>query len=138
MSSASAAETMVQNVVGIAPVTAPGKSAARRLVERLQLSAHEYGLDVTRAPFRYRVVHAMRLRGIVDVLDIGANIGQFAVAMRRAKLGGRIVSVEPLGAAYEQLVRRAAADAGWAVEHAAVSASPGEAMINVSANSVSS
>jgi FkbM family methyltransferase len=119
-------------------MTSGQKSAARRLVERVQESIHHAGIDVTAGPFRYRVVHAMRQRGIVDVLDIGANTGQFAETIRRAKVRGRIVSVEPLEAAFEQLSARAARDPLWTVERAAASARAGALTINVSDNSVSS
>lgn len=119
-------------------MTSGQRSAARRLVEWVQVSIHDAGIDITAAPFRYRVVHAMRQRGIVDLLDIGANAGQFAEAMRRARVRGRIVSVEPLKAAFEQLRARAARDENWSVERAAVSARAGTLTINVSDNSVSS
>jgi FkbM family methyltransferase len=114
------------------------KSVRRRLVESVAEAVHEAGFDVIRSPFKHRVVHAMSQRGIRDVLDIGANTGQFAAAMRRAKVAGRIVSVEPLRDAFEQLRSHAAADPSWAVERAAVSATPGTVTINVSANSASS
>jgi FkbM family methyltransferase len=114
------------------------KSVTRRLTESVAVAVHEAGFDVTRAPFTYRVVHAMELQGIVDVLDIGANTGQFAASMRRAKVRGRIVSVEPLQEAFDQLRTRAAGDPAWTVERAAVSAEPGTVVMNVSANSVSS
>ena len=114
------------------------RSAALRAFERVQASMHHAGVDITAAPFRYRVAHAMRLRGITDILDVGANTGQFAGTMRRAKVRGRIVSIEPLGAAFDELRARAAGDALWTVERAAVSARPGLLTINVSDNSVSS
>jgi FkbM family methyltransferase len=114
------------------------KSTARRLVERAQASIHYAGIDIVASPFRYRVVHAMRQRGVVDVLDIGANVGQFGEALRRAGVRGRIVSVEPLNEAFEQLSARAGRDPNWTVERAAVSASAGTVTINVSDNSVSS
>ncbi len=119
-------------------MTSEKKSAARRLVERVQASIHHAGIDITAAPFRYRVAHAMRRRGIVDVLDIGANAGQFAMDVRRARFRGRIVSVEPLEAAFGELRMHAVRDPRWVVERAAVSASPGTLTMNVSGNLVSS
>ena len=110
----------------------------RRFAESVGLAFHDAGIDVTRSPFTYRVVHAMTLRGIVDVLDIGANTGQFAASIPRAKVRGRIVSVEPLQQAFEELCDHAAKDPAWTVERAAVSATPGTVTMNVSSNSVSS
>lgn len=114
------------------------KSAARRFAERIGVLVHEAGIDVTRAPFTYRVTFAMHQRGILNVLDIGANTGQFATEMRRAKVSGRIVSVEPLQSAFDKLTVRAANDPLWSAERAAVSGTVGTVTINVSANSVSS
>jgi FkbM family methyltransferase len=114
------------------------KSMGRRFVEKAGLAFHDAGIDVTRSPFTYRVVHAMGLNGVTDVLDIGANTGQFAESIRHAKVTGRIVSVEPLHDAFEQLSARAATDPEWIVERAAVSAEPGSVTMHVAANSVSS
>ncbi|MDT4950261.1 MAG: hypothetical protein QOJ37_2856 [Pseudonocardiales bacterium] len=105
--------------------------AARLLVNRA-------GLEVTRDRFKYRFLHSLARQGITDVLDIGANVGQFGQLMRRGGFDGRIVSVEPLREAYGRLQHRAQADGNWQVEHAAVSSSPGTVTVNVSENSVSS
>lgn len=73
---------------------------------------------------------------ITLVLDIGANIGQYAAALRASGYAGRIVSVEPLGAANAELARAAARDGNWiAAPRAAVGAAPGRLTINVSASS---
>jgi FkbM family methyltransferase len=105
--------------------------AIRRLVNRT-------GFDVVREDFRYRFVPALDRHGITTVLDVGANIGQFAAELRRARFPGAIVSVEPLAAAYAELAARAARDPSWTAERAAVSDRPGTVTMNVSANSVSS
>ena len=49
-----------------------------------------------------------------------------------------MISVEPLSGAYGELVKRAAPDGAWLTLKAAVGREPGEAEINVSANSYSS
>jgi FkbM family methyltransferase len=72
------------------------------------------------------------------VLDIGANIGQFGSALRASGYRGSLISYEPLGSAFAQLARRAAADPAWAVERTAVGAEAGRTQINVSENSFSS
>jgi FkbM family methyltransferase len=96
------------------------------------------GFDVVRENFRHRFVPAMLHNGIACVLDVGANTGQFAVELRRARFGGPIVSVEPLASAYAELSRHASRDLAWTVERAAVSDCPGTLTMNVSQNSVSS
>ena len=77
---------------------------------------------------------------IDTVFDVGANAGQFGWQLRRhVRFQGRIVSFEPMRAAYEQLQRAAAGDALWDVApRAAVGAEPGTATLNLAGNSVSS
>lgn len=106
-------------------------AAAQRLVNRT-------GYELTRDRFRHRFLHTLDMHDVTEVLDIGANAGQFGTALRRAGYRGRIVSVEPLRAPFVELSRVAGADPRWDVEHAAVSAGGGTLTMNVSANSVSS
>lgn len=73
------------------------------------------------------------------VVDIGANEGQFAAQLRAAGYRGRIVSVEPLGAAHAALAKAAARDSQWTVaDRCAVGAAAGKAILHVAGNSVSS
>jgi FkbM family methyltransferase len=76
--------------------------------------------------------------GLDTVLDVGANIGQYASALRASGYRGKIVSCEPLSDAFEHLERRSAGDADWTAFRTAVGAEPGTLEINVSANSYSS
>lgn len=107
------------------------KLAVRRGLQRADLS-------IGRDPYVRRLVRALDHAGVDTVLDVGANVGQFACAVRSAGFKGRIISVEPLVAAYEQLSRRAASDQRWQTLNVAVGAAPGTTQINVSANSYSS
>lgn len=73
------------------------------------------------------------------VLDVGANSGQFAGALRASGWHGQIVSFEPLSDAHAQLRKAAAGDALWDVaERCALGATKGDARINIAANSWSS
>jgi FkbM family methyltransferase len=77
--------------------------------------------------------------GIQTVLDVGANTGQFAVALRKAGYRGRMVSFEPLSAAYAVLVASAKRDPYWQVApRAALGAETSETEINIAKNLVSS
>ncbi len=109
-----------------------------RAVHEAKLLAHRAGFDIARESFKRRFVHALHLRGVDAVLDIGANSGQFAVALRRAGFTGRIISVEPLQDAYRALERACDRDPAWRAHRAAVGAEPGTLTMNVSGNSVSS
>jgi FkbM family methyltransferase len=111
---------------------------AVRAITQLRLLVNRAGFELTREHFRHRFVPALAQHGITAVLDIGANSGQFGHALRRARFRGRIVSVEPLSAAYAALLIRTRADQQWRAERAAVSDQPGTLRINVAGNSVSS
>lgn len=66
----------------------------------------------TRFLFSQRGLILKRLK--VDcVIDVGANIGQFAKEMRRTGYKGRLVSVEPLNEPYLQLKRNFRKDKLW-------------------------
>lgn len=70
------------------------------------------------------------------VLDVGANVGQYARGLRAAGYAGRIVSFEPQSAAHAALAEAAAGDPGWTVApRMAVGDADGEITINLSAAS---
>jgi FkbM family methyltransferase len=81
----------------------------------------------------------LRMVGPVAVLDVGANIGQYASLIWRCHYDGIVVSFEATREAHADLVRRASGNAKWVVAPlAAVGSHAGLIEINVSANSVSS
>lgn len=108
-------------------------SPLRRLARRL-------GYDLTplrkaRAPAAQRAALLERF-GISCVLDVGANVGQYAAGLREWGYRGRIVSFEPQAAAHAALERRAARDRSWTVApRMALGERDGEAEIEVSAES---
>ena len=95
-------------------------------------------LDLVSDPYPVRIATTLTHLGTTTVLDVGANIGQFATALRASGYRDAIVSCEPLSEAFAHLQRRAAHDAGWTVRRTAVGSEVGTAEINVSANSFSS
>jgi FkbM family methyltransferase len=72
------------------------------------------------------------------VLDVGANVGQYAEALRASGFRGRIVSFEPTSVAFAALEQNAARDESWSCERLALSDRDGDQSINVSGNSWSS
>lgn len=72
------------------------------------------------------------------VIDIGANVGQYALEMRRLGFAGRIVSVEPSSAAFASLSATAARDPAWTALQLAIGERDGSATLNLSRNSHSS
>lgn len=73
------------------------------------------------------------------VLDVGANTGQYAQYIRFVGYAGKIVSFEPLGRTYSELLKVSKNDDLWEIApRTAIGDRDGEIMINVSQNSVSS
>ena len=78
-------------------------------------------------------------RNIDLTLDVGANAGQFAKRLREEyRYPGKIISFEPLTDAYARLSQAADADPNWTCVNVALGDVEGPAVINVSANSLSS
>lgn len=80
------------------------------------------------------LVSELDTRGIRRVLDVGANVGQFATDLRSAGYRGAITSFEPAPAAFGHLQRRAAADELWTAVNVAVALDAGPARLRISAN----
>jgi FkbM family methyltransferase len=82
------------------------------------------------------LVRILDHHGIDAVLDVGANVGQYATRLRQGGWGGRIVSFEPLPDAHAVLEKAAAPDALWEVApRMALGAGAGTVSLNVSAES---
>jgi FkbM family methyltransferase len=124
---------------GVAPTD---QTLANRLRERAKLvvrgALQRADLEVSRGTYTNRLARTLDARGLDCVLDIGANVGQFATLTRGSGFAGRIISCEPLTGAFGELSDRAARDGQWLALHTAVGREPGTTTINVSANSFSS
>lgn len=95
-------------------------------------------LDIGRDPASGRLSRTLRSRGIDTILDVGANVGQFAAITRSAGFGGRIHSFEPMPDAFARLALRAGRDQMWTAHNKAVGSEPGALRLNIAANSFSS
>lgn len=101
------------------------------------------GLDLKRltpsSNLEYQVTKGLQEHVIDFVIDVGANKGQYATALRQFGYQGKIISIEPLSDAHQQLVRHARSDPKWLVApRCAAGASNGNSEIFISGNSVSS
>lgn len=110
------------------------------MVGVLRKIARSIGFDIARYPGA--ASHWPRLTGMLDrhaitlVLDVGANIGQYADALRNNGYEGRIVSFEPLSAAHAELTANADLDPEWQVApRCAIGAAAGETTLNISPES---
>ena len=73
------------------------------------------------------------------VIDIGANIGQYAMALIDQGFQKNIISFEPLGKEYETLLKESKGHSNWMVyEKCALGGKESEMTINISKNSYSS
>jgi FkbM family methyltransferase len=112
------------------------------LRQRIVRLARRAGYDIVRynlqAHPKTRFARLLEERGITLVLDIGANIGQFALELRSFGYRGRILSCEPGAEAFAQLQRQTAGDPGWTCRKVALGAREGSASLHLSANSQSS
>jgi len=88
--------------------------------------------------YEYQRVRYMRDEGVVAVVDVGANAGQYGTQLRADGYPCRVLSVEPLETAFRHLARCAAEDPLWDCVQCGLGAQDGEAMLSVSANGYSS
>jgi len=113
------------------------------IVKMVKRAFRAAGLDVRRwslqSSVEYQLQRILQLTEIDLVLDVGANLGQFARSLRDVGYRGTIVSFEPLASAYKFLVAEAHNDSNWVIhERCAVGAETGMIEINVAQNLVSS
>lgn len=67
-----------------------------------------------------RRIRLQRTRGTDVVIDVGANVGQYALALRAGGYKGRIVSFEPMSHSFDVLERQASTDLLWEVRQLAL------------------
>ncbi|MFH2069168.1 MAG: FkbM family methyltransferase [Candidatus Omnitrophota bacterium] len=112
------------------------KSFIRRLIRFFGFELRRYNPVSSESCRLMRMLSAHKVN---LVLDVGANTGQFGRFLRDAGYGGRIVSFEPLCAAWEQLSEAARKDSRWEVApRAAIGSENGEIEIHVAGNKESS
>jgi FkbM family methyltransferase len=107
--------------------------------QRLKTAFRKVGVEVARyRPAGVRRSGLLRSAGIASVIDVGANVGQYASELRANGFAGQIVSFEPLAAAYEALEQAARDDPQWQTHRLALGDRAGTATLNVAANAASS
>jgi FkbM family methyltransferase len=100
------------------------------------------GIDVGRWPRPHddflldgALAAVLRAQRVNCVLDVGANIGQFARKLRSVGYTGRIVSFEPSPKALPALTALAEHDANWIVRPVGLAAVAGTAQLHLYASS---
>lgn len=109
----------------------------------IRRTANRCGLDITRyrpeATGTGRLATMLEHHGVNLVIDVGANVGQFAQGLRNAGYAGRLLSFEPLAEAHARLLEVSRHDVQWDVApRMVIGDHKGETEIHVAGNSVSS
>lgn len=100
-----------------------------------------FGVEVVRYPqhhLAHRRVALLQHYGIGVVFDVGANDGGYGKELREFGYRDRIVSFEPLTAAYEELDKITRRDPRWTSVNIALGEEDKRTQLNVAANSYSS
>ncbi len=108
-----------------------------RLKHELRHLVQRFGIDVVHFPLHSPLARTVKLlehHRVNCVVDVGANDGGFATAIRGLGYDGRIISFEPLQAPFESLRHKAANDDNWEVLQCAIGDAESEVTINVSGN----
>lgn len=102
----------------------------------IKKSFNIFGLDIRRHP----LPDSLHIKLSIDIIiDVGANVGQYATQARKEGYTGKIVSFEPLPQAYSVLKENSEAKANWIVApRCALGSREGIIQINVFKNSISS
>lgn len=112
------------------------KNVVKKLVRNLGLEIRRYIPQVSESA---RLQYFLKSYNIDLVLDVGANIGQYAKYIRDLGYSQKIVSFEPLSSAYSQLQAISNKDPLWEVApRSAIGDKEDKIQINISANSQSS
>jgi len=116
------------------------KSTIKKSLQNLGLEVHRYvPPDRLLALPPTPTIYSLRNFKIDLVLDVGANVGQFASELRQGGFAGKIVSFEPLTQAHAELQQASEADPLWDVyPRCALGDHEGEVEINIAGNSQSS
>lgn len=115
----------------------------RLIIDVIQAGLRPFGAKLARLhPEREEAFRAVRVASEVGagcILDVGANLGQFASDVFRSGWQGQVISFEPLSAEHQRLSAAAAANPRWTVApRGAVGEQAGRSEIHRAGNSASS
>ena len=115
----------------------------KRFAHFAQTLFHRLGWDVRRAASpnseEEQLMQFLAVARPSVIFDVGANIGQYGLSLRRCGFTGRIASFEAIPSVHARLSAVAARDPDWIVAPCcALGRARGTARINLAGNSVSS
>ncbi len=113
-----------------------------RLAGIIKSLVNIFGFDIHRYTFHHvdllLIRKCMDITGVDLILDIGANQGQFAIALFSSGYKGKISSYEPLKDTFQALKKNARKYSKWSVYNFGVGSKEGTAELYVSSNTFSS
>lgn len=112
------------------------KLLTKRLIRNLGFELRRYAPPTSDMA---RMIRLLDYHNIDLVLDIGANVGQYASLLREGGFSGKIVSFEPISSAHSKLLSLSRNDPMWEIApQMAIGNDDGSVEINISSNSYSS
>lgn len=109
------------------------KTIIKKLLKKFGFQIQKFpDIDIRRRIF------LVKKNNINKIIDVGANIGQYAIGMREAGFVGEIISFEPLYDVFLKLKNNAEKERKWQVYNYAIGREDGDAVINIAKNSISS
>lgn len=111
-----------------------------KIVDLLNKPLHKMGAQLIRYPSTdlKRRMALLRHFEINKILDVGANVGDYAIELRKLGFQEKIVSFEPLAATYQELKKNAKYDNNWDTVNIALGNTDEESFINIAGNCNSS
>ena len=89
--------------------------------------------SLSESPFM-AIIRQIDVANISAVLDVGANIGQFGIDMRRHGFKGQIISFEPVSKTFQALTKTVRKNQPWQAIQLGLGSVESEQEINVSGN----
>lgn len=126
---------MAFNNISLSRLAPQAIQTVRRLLRRAGYDVVRYHHTVHPVARLLRLFEQYHVR---QLFDVGANVGQFGAFIRKNGYEGRLVSFEPLSAAFAHLKQRAHGDPNWTVVQMGLGDFNGAAAINIAGNSESS
>jgi FkbM family methyltransferase len=110
------------------------------LIDKLNILLKKCGAELVRFPISElkRRQTLLSYHKINKVLDVGANVGKYAIDIRELGYNGEIISFEPLKDVFKDLKKNTEKDKHWNCENFALGDFDGETEINIAGNLASS
>jgi len=114
----------------------------RPLIKTFKNMVHVLGVDVVKYNFYHSgdklLERVIRHFNVSTILDVGANIGQYAEEVIRHGYKGEIYSFEPISEVFQRLRKKSAKHAHWKAYQLGIGGKEEEVIMNISENLFSS